>query len=152
MVDKFTTHVDGSFDGDGHFVVCDPLRREVAEQKMTWAYSQTSGVIRHNMIDVGSGYSGFGEGKNNPAMEAVPNVGPIPQGRYQIGKAYKHPDLGPCTMNLTPVGGTTAFGRTLFRIHGDNLDHNASHGCIVLNRDIRLMIDASSDKELWVTV
>lgn len=119
---------------------------------MTWAYSQTSGVIRHNMIDVGSGYSGFGEGKNNPAMEAVENYGPIPQGRYLIGKAYDHPHLGPCVMNLTPVKGTTAFGRTLFRIHGDNLSHDASHGCIILNHDIREMIAASSDKELWVTV
>ena len=108
---------------------------------MTWAYSQTSGVIRHNMIDVGSGYSGFGEGKNNPAMEAVENYGPIPQGRYLIGKAYDHPHLGPCVMNLTPTKGTTAFGRTDFRIHGDNLSHDASHGCIILNHDIREMLN-----------
>ncbi len=118
---------------------------------MIWAYSQTSGNIRHNMIDVGSGYSGFGEGKNNPAMEAVEGIGPIPQGRYLIGKSYPHPHLGPVVMNLSPIG-HNARGRSLLRVHGDNLDHNASHGCIVLNHDIREMIAASSDKELWVTV
>lgn len=115
-----------------------------------WAYSQTSGIIKHNSVVVGEGYAGFGEGKNNSAMEAVENIGPIVKGRYRIGKAFNHPHLGPCTMILTPVGGTDTLGRSLFRIHGDNLDHNASHGCIVLNHDIRLMIDASPDRELWV--
>ena len=116
-----------------------------------WMYGQTTGDIKHNSVEVGTGYSGFEEGKNNPAMEAVVNVGPIPQGRYTIGKAYDHPHLGPCVMNLTPIKHYALF-RTDFRIHGDNMTHNASHGCIILNHDIREMIAANPDKELWVTV
>src|SRR5882724_9194668 len=116
-----------------------------------WAYSQTSGVLKHNATVVGEGYSGFGEGKNNSATEAVEGIGPIPKGRYAIGRGYNHPHLGPCVMNLQPIKGTDMLGRSLFRIHGDNMNHDASHGCIVMNHDIRLMIDANQDKELWVT-
>lgn len=114
-----------------------------------WSYDQLDGVIYHDGRFVAQGYSGSGEGRNNPSKEAVPGVGPIPRGKYKIGKSYKHKDLGPIVMNLDPVG-HDALGRSLFRIHGDNLTHTASHGCIILQRPIREEIAQSGDTELTV--
>jgi hypothetical protein len=54
-------------------------------------------------------------------------------------------------MNLDPLPGTDMFGRSLFRIHGDNSAHNASHGCIILSRKLRDQIAASQDRLLDVT-
>jgi hypothetical protein len=106
-----------------------------------WRYDQTSGDISHDGSYEGRGYSGHGEGRNNPALEAKPMVGPIPGGLWAIGSPYTHPKLGPLVMNLTPVG-HDARGRSLFRIHGDNSQGNesASEGCIVAGRAIRQAI------------
>lgn len=96
------------------------------------------------------GYSGSKEGLNNPSLEDIQNIGPIPRGCYTIGPEYSHPVLGPCTMNLTPEPGTNTFGRSLFRIHGDNSQHDASHGCVILNKQTRQLIAQSSSRILKV--
>jgi len=118
-----------------------------------WNYSQSSGVLTHNFIRVGMGYSGHGEGKNNPSLQNVPDVGPCPQGRYSIGAMHDTETHGPHVMALTPESGTNTFGRSGFLIHGDSLEHPgaASEGCIILPRPIRDQISASNDYELTVT-
>ena len=101
---------------------------------------------------MGTGYSGNGLGLNNPAMQDVRDVGPIPIGQYNIGPGYTHRILGRVTMNLNPLKGTNTFGRTLFRIHGDSpdLDNSASKGCIVTGPAIRNLINHSDDRILDV--
>lgn len=120
---------------------------------MSWRYEQSSG----RMLDAAGallavGYTGHGQGVDDPALQSEPDVGPIPQGRYSIGPAQTHPHLGPLAMALTPASGTDTFGRSGFFIHGDNaaLDHSASHGCIVLARPAREAIAASADRALEV--
>lgn len=107
----------------------------------------------HAFIRIGMGYSGRGEGKNNPKMQAVPEVGPIPQGRYRIGPMFDSDTHGPHCMRLTPESGTETFGRCGFLIHGDSIIHPgfASGGCIILPRAVRDEIAASRDYELMVT-
>lgn len=95
-------------------------------------------------------YSGFDEHRNDPSMVRVPNVGPVPPGKYKIGEPYVHPHLGPVVMNLDPLPGTETFGRSLFRIHGDNAQHNASHGCIIAPRTLRVEISTTNDRVLEV--
>lgn len=117
-------------------------------------YNSKTGVLTEggNHLDGGDHcYSGTGEGRNNPDKESVQNVGPIPRGAYSIGQAYDHPHLGPCVMNLDPMSGTNAFGRTAFRIHGDNKTHDASHGCIICPPGLRHYIAASKYRILLVT-
>ena len=99
----------------------------------------------------GVGYSGRGAGRNNPSLENIQNIGPIPRGRYRIGPQYTHQSKGPVTMTLTPVG-HAARGRTHFLIHGDSINHpgDASEGCIVLSRPVRQVIAASGDTEIEV--
>lgn len=119
---------------------------------MPWTYSQTSGQLRHNGVLVTTGYSGNGQGRNNPDAEDQTNVGPIPRGRYRIGAAYHNAHTGDVTMNLDPVG-HDAHGRTLLRIHGDSRQHpgHASEGCAIFNKEVRLQIANSGDNEFNVT-
>jgi hypothetical protein len=116
-----------------------------------WIYAIASGALSRDGEICGRGYSGRGEGRDHPDKVTVPMVGPIPPGRYRIGPAYRHARLGPVTMNLDPLPGTDMFGRSLFRIHGDNAAHDASHGCIILSRALRDEIAASPDRLLDVT-
>lgn len=118
---------------------------------MPWEYSQRTGQINWNGRLLAAGYSGMGIGRNNPQMERVRDVGPIPRGRYRIGPSHAHPGKGPVTMSLSPVG-HAAYGRTAFLIHGDSSQHPgaASHGCIVLPQDARRRIAASGDMTLEV--
>jgi hypothetical protein len=117
---------------------------------MTWSYDQSSGELRHDGVFEGTGYSGTGVGRNRPEAQRIHNTGPIPQGRYKIGPSHDHPHLGPCVMNLEPEPGTDTFGRSAFRVHGDNARHDASEGCIILGPSIRKLIAASGDHELEV--
>ena len=51
---------------------------------MAWEYDQSSGIIRVNGAYMGKGYSGTGGGRDNPDLEHVGFVGPIPRGTYDI--------------------------------------------------------------------
>jgi RHS repeat-associated core domain len=128
----------------------------VDPEGLEWQFSQSTGQWSHvnnqtgAVTNVGQGYSGTGEGRNNTAMQNVPNVGLTPQGTYDIGPAYNHRNLGPMTMNLTPQSGTNTFGRDLFRIHGDNTRHDASEGCAIAPPNVRQQINNSNDRVLRV--
>ncbi|BCQ27646.1 DUF2778 domain-containing protein (plasmid) [Caballeronia sp. NK8] len=119
---------------------------------MPWTYNRTDGTLTDPQGNVvaRNGYSGAGEGRNNPAMEDVQNVGPIPQGSYAIAHARHSTRTGPVSMDLAPEVGTHTFGRSAFMIHGDNLSHTASHGCIILPRSTRTQIEESADRRLVV--
>lgn len=118
---------------------------------MPWTYHQRTGRMEFGKSLVGTGYSGKGTAMNNPAKEKEKAQGPIPRGKWAIGRAYQHKDLGKITMSLGPVG-HDAHGRTAFRIHGDNRAHNntASSGCIILGPTVRSRIDSSADRVLEV--
>ena len=115
-----------------------------------WTYRQEDGELLHDGKFVGTGYSGTRQGRNNPYMQQVEGVGPIPRGRYTIGAAYDDAHLGPCVMHLDAAPGTDTFGRSLFRIHGDNARHDASEGCVILGPSIRSEIADSGDHDLTV--
>lgn len=118
-----------------------------------WQYEQISGRLTLNGILLGVGYSGHLEGKNNPAMQDDPGVGPIPQGLWDINPPQDTVRHGPYVMRLDPRVGTETFGRAGFLIHGDSIDHpgQGSEGCIVLSpRDKRSAIWQSGDTTLNV--
>lgn len=113
-------------------------------------YVQATGELDIDGHFEGFGYSGTGEGRNNPEMEAVQSVGPIPRGKYSVGAMRDGGTLGPMVFDLLPQG-HSAHGRSLFRIHGDNKTHDASHGCIVAGRSVREEIASSAQSTLLVT-
>ena len=118
-----------------------------------WTYAQKSGELQQDGKPVATGYSGAGVGKNNPALENVSNVGPIPQGDWTIaGPPVDTADHGPYVLKLTPAVGTETFGRSGFLMHGDSRDHPgcASHGCVILPRSVREQVWNSGDRELEV--
>lgn len=119
-----------------------------------WKYEQKSGQLTNPTgSKVCIGYSGHAIGLNDPDEECVPDFGPIPKGKYTIGRFFDDPEKGPIVAHLVPDVDTNTFGRSGFMIHGDNKagDHSASHGCIILPHIIRETIMASNDRELEVT-
>lgn len=54
-------------------------------------------------------------------------------------------------MALTAVG-HDALGRSGFLMHGDNVKHDASQGCIIMLRTVRDLVSNSEDKQLTVVV
>jgi hypothetical protein len=119
---------------------------------MAWVYHQRSGRLLHGGKYMGYGYSGKDAGKDNPVYVTNKGIGPIPAGRYKIGKPFIHHKAGPGTMRLTPEPGTNTFGRDGFLIHGDSKTHpgRASEGCIILGILFRQSIWKSGDDELEV--
>lgn len=134
---------------------------------MSWKFVISTGQLSHDGMPVATCYSGRGIGKDNPAYCSAAmgtlgpdNFGPLPTGKYTIGAPEDDPRLGPIAMRLTPDPANEMFKRAGFFIHADSVAHpgEASEGCIVPThgaagengRQIRVMISASTDRELEV--
>lgn len=116
-----------------------------------FVYEQKTGRLLRDGAPFAQGYSGRGLGRNNPAWQATKDYGPLPQGQWRmVGGPYKHPKLGPFTINLEPCEGTETFGRSEFRIHGNNKDNDASHGCLIFGPNERNAWWDSGEKEFEV--
>lgn len=119
---------------------------------MSWVYEQQTGKLTRNDF-VSYGYSGHGEGKNNPALQNVKNVGPIPKGNWTIqGPPFDTEGHGPYVMRLIPQDGTEVFGRSGFLMHGDNVHTpgTASEGCVIMPPLTRQTVWKSGDYNLEV--
>lgn len=123
---------------------------------MEWVWRQATGELLQRLDDslysdvIATGYAGMGAGQNNPAMQCVEDVGPIPRGWYTIGDAVEDPTL--FTLPLTPDPDNDMCGRSGFLIHGDSIQLPgwASQGCIVLDATTRQKISASGLNRLQV--
>jgi RHS repeat-associated protein len=134
----------------------------IDEFGLCWFYSQSTGTLTHvnaqGKVDVTKtgGYAGADtgtiKGKNNPAMQYVPNVGPIPQGTYQVGTPYNSKKTGAFSIPLAPAQSNNMQGRSAFLMHGDSIRNpgTASEGCIVFPRGVRDEVNKSKDKCLKV--
>lgn len=123
-----------------------------------WTWDQSAGVLYREGEVVSRGFSGAGRGKNNPSLQDVKGVGPIPRGRWRMMGVYNSKNVGPFTITLWRVGDTkfddfdSTTGRSAFRIHGDSIraPGTASRGCIILPRNIREMMWRSGDHDINV--
>ena len=122
-----------------------------------WIYEQATGLLRQQDLNdavqvIGQGYAGHGAGVNNPALQTVADVGPLPCGFYTIGAPCDDPHTGPLSMHLTPNSRNQMFGRSAFLLHGDSVAHpgTASEGCIVMPRPVRVFVSESADRLLLV--
>lgn len=109
-----------------------------------WTYKQRTGELFRNGTHVGTGYSGHNEGKNNPDMQHIPRVGPIPVGLYDIGEPFNSSSHGPLVMRLEPHAENEMYGRAGFLLHGDSklTPGTASLGCIVQDHEVRDLVAA----------
>jgi len=118
-----------------------------------WTFSQSLGhLLDSSGVIVGQGWAGQLAGKNNPTMQDVPKIGPLPQGTYSIGPPHDSPRTGPYTMDLVPDPTNQMFGRSDFRIHGaaKKSPELSSEGCIVMPPAVRKTIWASGDHTIQV--
>lgn len=90
-------------------------------------------------------YAGAADGRNNPAVEHVRDIGPIPVGHYWLQRRF-NPNFAAPSFFLDPEEETAAklavYGRSGFYIHGDNRTGTASRGCIIVERRSREWIEA----------
>jgi hypothetical protein len=120
-----------------------------------WTYRQQDGaLISPGGETVAHGYSGSGEGKNNPQLQDVSNVGPIPRGLYTVLFPRTTIQHGPYVLPLVPASSNEMFGRSGFLMHGDSIAHpgTASQGCIIQSRDVRTQVWSSNDHQLTVVL
>lgn len=112
-----------------------------------WKYSQSDGkLFDADGKLVGNGYSGHGAGRNNGAMQASIGTGPIPVGVWRMTAMREDGGhTGPFTIVLEPEPGTETYGRSAFRVHGNNATNDASNGCIIMPRGVRLAMWDSDD-------
>jgi hypothetical protein len=118
---------------------------------------KTGELVRDGKV-IGVGYSGGNkgknpEGKNNPAMQHVHDIGPLPCGEYEVhGPPFDDPRLGKYVMRLIPRPGTNTFGRSGFCFHGDNKTNPgcASEGCPIQSRAVREQVWESGDRCFYV--
>ena len=118
-----------------------------------WTYRQLTGALDRDGVIAGSGYSGAAPlGRNNPQMQNVREVGPIPQGRYIIGRPFDSDDHGPFCLPLVADPENEMFERSGFLMHGDSKEHPgcASKGCIIMPRDVREKVSYGGDSLLTV--
>ncbi|MDF4005131.1 RHS repeat-associated core domain-containing protein [Luteibacter sp. PPL552] len=131
---------------------------------LDWVYHQRTGQLEHvdengNVRRVGNGYSGQGNGVNNPDMQNVPDSGPLPRGQYTIGQQRDNRTGAghqlPGSMRLNPSTGNDMQGRAGFLIHGPHANDqmDSSNGCPIFSRDVRNQIGqgvSSGDNQLRV--
>lgn len=122
----------------------------------TFIYHQKTGVLLDDQgHQLALGWAGNHEGKNNPDMQQVRCVGPLPQGTYKVEPwISQHPHLGPDVAPLTQVAGET-YGRGDFFIHGPSVASDRygeeSKGCIVIPRPMRQAVEAAAPDFILVT-
>ena len=99
-------------------------------------YRVATGELIEDGVTVALGYSGKVPYRNSSLFEHIPGGGPIPRGWYVVHPAFYSQRTGPLALPLEPIG-HNAKGRTAFQIHGDDKEHDASTGCIIMPRVIR---------------
>ena len=92
-----------------------------------WTYVQKTGELLLDGVHEAFGYSGYDDpetgqnGKNNPDLQTVRDVGPIPTGRYTIQSPEDTVNHGPFVLPLIPSPDNQMFGRRSVRkidLHG----------------------------------
>lgn len=107
----------------------------------------TGDITGSDGVQIGAGYSGQPECKNDPTKCDQHEQGPIPPGKYAVGEPEDTETHGPFVLPLTPYPENQMYGRSGFLIHGDSVKHpgTASKGCIIAPRAVRETINHLGD-------
>ena len=130
-----------------------------------WILKQSTGQLYDNTLKlIGTGWAGHGAGFNNPTMQNVEGVGPLPCGLYKKGTAINDPKMGPLTIPLIPDENNVMFGRSGFFMHGHTPTYTSdgyyidpsgnkepiSDGCSIQEHLVRQAFNDSKDVYLAV--
>ncbi|KAA8995629.1 DUF2778 domain-containing protein [Affinibrenneria salicis] len=120
---------------------------------MTRGFQQSTGNLTKDGYFIIQGYAAKGKGKYKPDVESIPDIGPLPRGKYTIiGHPFHHSHTGTYSMRLQPAPHNKMFGRAGFLIYGDSKNHpgEASDGGIILPLLIRQRIWLSENRSIEV--
>ena len=109
-----------------------------------WVFNVKAGQLISPSGEHFTAYSGHAEGVNNPTLQNVKDVGPIPSGLWNIGELTDTAHHGPDARPLTPCPGTNTYGRSEFWCHGDEVKHPGQHlaslGCVIAAHNVRVQM------------
>jgi hypothetical protein len=127
-----------------------------------WLFKQSTGQIFHDGTLITKGYAGrdyddtgkFVGGKNNPVMQNVKGIGPLPVGFYTMQQPHDSDVVGKYAIPLIPDATNEMFNRASFFWHGDKIKApgTASHGCIVSDPKTRVSAWTSGDHRVQVVI
>jgi hypothetical protein len=125
---------------------------------MGWTFEQSTGEITDpDGVLRCIGYAGGNccknpEGINNPDMQQIHLVGPLPVGLYRFGVPVEGSRLGAFAIPLLPDSSNEMFGRSAFFVHGDTSlgNRDASEGCIIAPRAVRQAMHDSPNNQIKV--
>ncbi|MDR2093442.1 MAG: DUF2778 domain-containing protein [Azoarcus sp.] len=103
---------------------------------MPWTYEQSTGQLRRpDGVLFHVGYSGLDWAKNQPVLQHIEDMGPIPRGRWVMVRWETGHRASPSgVIRLEPQSATQqVFDRGGFLIHGDDSEGRASQGCIIVS-------------------
>lgn len=129
-------------------------KKRLMSSERSHMYEQLTGeLLDETNNPIATGYAGREAGKNNPDMQNVKGIGPLPRGWYTAQEPKDHPTVGKYAMQLIPDASNEMYGRNSFFMHGDAVEHPglASHGCIVMPRCIRELFWKMSTHRIQVT-
>jgi len=111
----------------------------MTETKQLFYKQSTGELTTKSGVILATGYSGYGDFKNDPSKQNVKGLGCIPIGEYTFGTPIDSPQIGPLSIPLIPNHHNIMFGRSAFFMHGDSIAKpgTASHGCVIMPRQIR---------------
>lgn len=124
-----------------------------------WSFNSTIGRLFHDNVAIAFGYSGAGEGKNNPALQSVKNIGPCPRGKFRLepiedlkGNLIDYEEKKAPVFRLVPDPDNVMYGRSGFLLHGDSIEKpgTASEGCVIEDHATRVAIAMSKDFDFEV--
>jgi hypothetical protein len=122
-----------------------------------WLYLSRSGALLRSLPTghreiVAYGFAGRREGLNDPDLQHVKGIGPLPEGLYTIEAPHDSATTGPYTLRLVPHPNNRMFGRSSFAMHGPNkaAPAESSHGCMVFEITRRRLTWESGDHTLKV--
>jgi RHS repeat-associated protein len=144
-----------TYSANGPIIFFDPFGQMCLYSQLTGNLTCVNDVTGQQYINC-DGYSGQGQGYNNPELDAlsgsVPqglegfehnmDAGPVPRGYYRVGAAIQRAGFGQPVFPIYPLPFTNMWGRNHIQIHGDSKDHpgRASNGCIILGQKCRAKI------------
>lgn len=123
----------------------------------TFVFHVREGVIawaKDGSLFASGVWSGHGAGRNNPAMENVKGVGPLPAGLYRYEGMIDGGHLGPDVMHLVRIDDGPDFGRGHFYVHGATIVNPAmsSDGCIIVDHPHRLEMNKQAGSARTIRV
>jgi len=115
-----------------------PNKDKVNPGARDYVYNQRTGQLTLDNQVIGTGFSGTGAAKNNPALQKQKKIGPIPVGEWRVAGRRNDANTAEPILELQFFNGIKIAGRMpseAFTIHSDNAPNAGESGIAMPRHD-----------------